>query len=38
MGIFVGYGLSPGAGLAFSLVRRVREVLWAVVGYAFLVA
>ncbi len=36
--IFVGFGLSPGAGLAFSLVRRIREGLWAVVGYAFLVA
>ncbi|MBI3456211.1 MAG: flippase-like domain-containing protein [Candidatus Rokubacteria bacterium] len=38
VGIFVGFGLGAGAGLAFGLIRRIREILWAVVGYAFLVA
>ncbi|HEV8306411.1 MAG TPA: lysylphosphatidylglycerol synthase domain-containing protein [Methylomirabilota bacterium] len=38
VGIFLGFGLSAGAGLAFGLVRRLRELLWAVAGYTILVA
>jgi hypothetical protein len=38
VGIFLGFGLSAGAGLAFGLVRRLRELLWAVAGYTVLVA
>jgi putative membrane protein len=36
--IFLGYGLSAGAGLAFGLVRRLREALWAAIGFAVLAA
>jgi glycosyltransferase 2 family protein len=38
VGIFHGVGLSAGAGFAFGLVRRVREAVWAAIGYAILVA
>ncbi|HEV8674843.1 MAG TPA: flippase-like domain-containing protein [Methylomirabilota bacterium] len=38
VGIFVGFGLGAGAGFAFGVVRRLREVLWAAVGFAFLAA
>lgn len=34
--IFVGFGLSAGAGLALGLVRRLREAVWAALGYAVL--
>jgi len=36
LAIFVGFGLSAGAGLAFGLIRRLREAFWAAVGYAVL--
>jgi glycosyltransferase 2 family protein len=38
VGIFLALGLDAGAGLTFGLVRRVRELAWALVGYGFLVA
>lgn len=34
--IFTGFGLSAGAGLAFGLVRRIREAAWGAIGYAVL--
>lgn len=34
--VFVALGLSGTAGLSFSLVRRLREVAWAAVGYLLL--
>jgi len=36
--IFVGLGLPPGTGLAFGLVRRIREATWSALGYAVLAA
>jgi uncharacterized protein (TIRG00374 family) len=30
---FVAFGLPPSAGVAFGLTRRVREILWIVVGF-----
>ena len=36
--IFVGFGLTAGAGLAFGLTRRIREAVWAATGYAVLAA
>jgi putative membrane protein len=36
VGIFVGFGLEAGTGLAFGLVRRLREVAWAAVGFGIL--
>jgi putative membrane protein len=38
VGIFVAFGLGAETGLTFGLIRRLREVAWAVLGYAFLVA
>ncbi len=38
VGIFLGFGLGASAGLAFGVVRRVREAVWALVGFAFLTA
>jgi putative membrane protein len=38
VGIFVAFGLGAEAGLTFGLIRRLREVVWAALGYAFLVA
>lgn len=38
MGTFVALGLGADAGLAFGLLRRIREVVWAAVGYALLAA
>jgi glycosyltransferase 2 family protein len=37
-GIFAVLGLGAGAGLAFSLVRRARQIVWIVVGLLVLVA
>lgn len=36
--IFAGFGLGAGAGLAFGLVRRLREAVWAAAGYVVLAA
>lgn len=38
VGIFLGFGLGASAGLAFGVVRRLREAAWAAVGFAFLAA
>jgi hypothetical protein len=38
VGVFVAFGLGAEAGLTFGLIRRLREVVWAALGYAFLVA
>jgi putative membrane protein len=38
VGIFVGLGLGAEAGLAFGVIRRVREAVWAALGYGLLVA
>ena len=35
--IFTGVGLGAGTALAFGLVRRVREAVWALSGYLLLV-
>jgi hypothetical protein len=34
--VFTALGFGAPAGLAFSLVRRLREVLWAAVGFVAL--
>jgi uncharacterized protein (TIRG00374 family) len=36
VGIFAMLGLGPSTGLAFSVARRFREVVWILVGYACL--
>jgi putative membrane protein len=36
--IFVGFGLDAGTGLAFGLIRRLREAAWAAVGFVILAA
>jgi hypothetical protein len=33
----VAFGLGAEAGLTFGLIRRLREAVWAALGYAFLV-
>jgi putative exporter of polyketide antibiotics len=33
----VAFGLGAEVGLTFGLIRRLREVVWAALGYAFLV-
>lgn len=38
VGIFVGLGLGAGSGLTVGLLRRLREALWAMLGYAVLAA
>jgi hypothetical protein len=38
VGIFVGFGLSASTGMAFGVIRRMREAVWSVLGYTFLVA
>jgi glycosyltransferase 2 family protein len=38
VGLFVAFGLGAETGLTFGLIRRVREAVWAALGYAFLVA
>lgn len=36
--IFVAFGLTAGVGLAFSVVRRLRELAWAAAGFGLLVS
>jgi uncharacterized protein (TIRG00374 family) len=36
--VFAGLGLGAESGLAFALLRRLREALWIIVGYAVLAA
>jgi putative membrane protein len=36
--VFLGYGLSASTGLAFGLLRRLREALWAAIGFTVLAA
>jgi len=38
VGLFVALGLGAGLGLTFGVVRRIREALWVVAGYACLAA
>ncbi len=38
VGIFVALGLGAETGLAFGLIRRIREAAWSALGYAVLVA
>jgi putative membrane protein len=38
VGLFVALGLGAGPGLTFGIVRRIREALWVVAGYACLAA
>jgi glycosyltransferase 2 family protein len=38
VGIFFALGLDASAGLSFGLIRRMRELAWALVGYGFLAA
>lgn len=34
--LFAGLGLTPGAAMAFSILRRLREAVWSVVGFLLL--
>ena len=36
MAIFAAYGLGGAVGLAYTLVRRVREIAWAAIGFVAL--
>jgi putative membrane protein len=38
VGIFAGFGLAAESGLAFGLIRRIRELVWSIVGYGILIA
>jgi putative membrane protein len=38
VGILSTFGLAPSLGLAFGLVRRIRDVLWDLIGYGCLAA